>query len=175
MRPRISITVALAAGLALTGCANTTLLLHRTTRTGGAGPSTTTAATAPAGPSASRYVAQLRAAERTLVTSEQRIPTNTSTPTALAHSATLLAGAVTGLVRSLAAIRPPASVAKDHAHLVAVMQAYGGQLRAAAAMATQPGKLAFATSLLVSATNTASARFGTALTHIYSTLGVAQP
>lgn len=175
MRARLGITVALAASLALTGCNSRTLLLHRATSNAGAGTSTTTVATAPPGPSATRYVAELRAAERTLVSAEQHIPTNASTPTELAHSATLLADAVSRLARGLAAIEPPASVVKDHAHLVSVAQAYAGRLRAAAAMATQPGKLSSTVSLLVAATNTASARFGTTLTNIYSTLGVGQP
>ena len=118
---------------------------------------------------------ELRAEEQTLAAAERKIPTNAKTPAALAHSATLLAAAVSRLAQGLATIQPPANVASEHAHLVAVARTYAGQLRSAASMAARRGQLASAGALLISATNTASSQFGTILTKIYSTLGVHQP
>ena len=43
-------------------------------------------------------------------------PTSAKTPSALAHSSTLLAVAVSRLAQGLATIQPPAKVASDHAH-----------------------------------------------------------
>jgi hypothetical protein len=120
-------------------------------------------------------VAQLRAEEQNLAAAERRIPTNASTPRALARSTALLAGAVSRLATGLAAISPPATVVSEHARLVAVVRAYAGRLRAAAALARRPGRQVQASRLLVSATNRASGAFVATLSKIYSTLGVRQP
>jgi hypothetical protein len=167
----------------LTGCASTRLLLHASSTTATPVPqptassttTTTTTTTTSAGPSAARYVGQLRAEEQMLAAAERRIPTNATTPQALAHSATLLAAAVSRLARGLATIKPPASVASPHANLVAIARAYAVRLQAAAAAARQRGGQVRAGTLLIAATNRASAAFTATLSKIYSTLGVRQP
>ncbi len=183
MRARSPIAAAaVAVAVALGGCGGTSRVLIRsspppTTTTTIAGETTTTVTTTttPAGPSPSKYVRELRSEEQTLAAAERSIPTRARTPQQLAHSATLLAVAVSRLAQGLATVRPPAKVAADHAHLVAVARSYASQLRIAASMATRRGKQASAGALLISATNTASTQFGTTLTKIYSTLGVARP
>jgi hypothetical protein len=169
----------LAAVLALTGCGSTRLLRHTSSSSATTAARTaaqqTLSTTTSTGPSAAAYVEQLRAAEQMLAAAERRIPTNARTPGALAHSATLLAAAVSRLARGLAAIEPPPSVAGGHADLVAVARAYAMRLRAAAVVARAPGGQVRAGALLISATNRASAAFRATLSKIYSTLGVPQP
>jgi hypothetical protein len=178
MGARHSIVAALVVILAVSGCGGTRLL-HRTTTTAVAHKTTittttSTTTTTPA-PATRAYVSELRSEEQTLVAAERKIPTRATTPRALAHSATLLAAAVSRLAQGLATIQPPAAVAADHAHLVAVARTYAGELRSASSTASKRGKLAAAGALLISATNTASSQFGATLTKIYSTLGVRQP
>jgi hypothetical protein len=184
MRAVISIAAAAVVAFGMSACGGTSRLLVRTsaTTTAVAKPTTTTttatgstATTSAPGPSASQYVAELRAKEQALAAAERKIPANAKTPRALAHSATLLAAAVAGLAQGLATIQPPAKVATEHAHLVTVARTYAAQLRSAATMAARRGKLASAGALLISATTTASTQFSTTLTKIYSTLGVRQP
>jgi hypothetical protein len=184
-RTVISIAAAAVVAFGMSACGGTSRLLVRTsaTTTAVAKPTTTTTTTATGstattsapGPSASQYVAELRAKEQALGAAERKIPANAKTPRALAHSATLLAAAVAGLAQGLATIQPPAKVATEHAHLVTVARTYAAQLRSAATMAARRGKLASAGALLISATTTASTQFSTTLTKIYSTLGVRQP
>jgi hypothetical protein len=182
MRGVISIAVAVVLALGVSACGGTSRRLVRTSastttvaQTATTTGTASTGTTATPGPSAGRYVAQLRAEEQMLAAAERKIPTNAKTPRALAHSATLLAAAVSRLAQGLATIQPPAKVAGRHAHLVAVARTYAAQLRSAATMAARHGKLAAAGGLLISATTTASTQFGTTLTKIYSTLGVRQP
>jgi hypothetical protein len=184
MRTVISIAAAAVVAFGMSACGGTSRLLVRTSATTTAVAKTTTttttatastATTSAPGPSASQYVAELRAKEQALAAAERKIPANAKTPRALAHSATLLAAAVAGLAQGLATIQPPAKVATEHAHLVTVARTYAAQLRSAATMAARRGKLASAGALLISATTTASTQFSTTLTKIYSTLGVRQP
>jgi len=150
----------------LSGCGGGTGLL---TRRSGALFTTTTAITRP---SPARYLAQLRAEQDRLAQAEQRIPAHPRTAHELSTSAALLAAAVGRLAHGLAAIRPPAAVAADHARLVAIVRRYAGQLKDAARIAGAPGGGPHAAALLVRATNTASAAFSATVNTIYSTLGV---
>jgi hypothetical protein len=180
---------ATVAVLVLAGCGGgggTRLLVHttttaqRTTTTvsapppSPAPPAPPAAPQPPTGPSPAAYVKELRAEEQTLARAERSIPTNATTPRALAHSTTLLARAVSQLAHGLASIKPPPAVAASHARLVAVVRTYAAQLRAAAALAGRPGGDVGAATQLVAATNRASAAFGATLSKIYSTLGVRQ-
>jgi hypothetical protein len=179
MRPRSrSAPWLLATVMALAGCSSSTRLLVQhtasTTATHAAPAPAQSTTTAPS-PNPRRYLAQLQAEERTLAAAERRIPRSAPTPQALSHSASLLADAVARLGRGLASITPPPTVAGAHARLVAVVQAYAGRLRSAAAIARRPNGQVQAGTLLISATNRASAAFGAALAKIYSTLGVRQP
>jgi hypothetical protein len=182
----VAILAALAGAVGVGGCGGTSTRLIRpsttttttvatTSTTAASTTTTTTTTTTASGVSPTRYVNELRAEEQTLAAAERGIPANAKTPRQLAHSATLLAAAVSRLAQGLATIQPPAKVAADHAHLVAVARTYAGQLRSAASMASRRGRLASAGALLISATNTASTQFGTTLTKIYSTLGVHRP
>jgi hypothetical protein len=178
----IAAVVVMALGLSACGGASRRLVRPPSTTSAASSPTATTTSTstsspttASPGPSAGKYVAELRAEEQTLAAAERKIPTNAKSPRALAHSATLLAAAVSRLAQGLATIQPPAKVASEHAHLVAVARTYAGQLRSAATLAARRGKLTSAGGLLISATTTASTQFSTTLTKIYSTLGVRQP
>jgi hypothetical protein len=187
MIARLRLTIALAVVLGLGGCASSHVLLHTTTTTTAASspapPATTSTATGTptatttttVSPAAAHYVAQLRAEEQNLAAAERRIPTNASTPQALARSTTLLGTAVSRLANGLAAISPPDAVVSEHARLVAIVRGYAGRLRAAAALARRPRGQVQASRMLVSATNRASAAFVATLSKIYSTLGVRQP
>jgi hypothetical protein len=176
MAGRVWTAAAVATVLALGGCARTELLVHPTTSSApSSAPSSSRSAPVSTGPASARYVAQLRAEERSLATAERSIPTNAPTPGALAHSAVLLEGAVSRLARGLASITPPASVVAAHVRLVAVVRAYARRLGEAAALAERPGGQVGAGALLISATNRASAEFEATLAKIYSTLRVSQP
>jgi hypothetical protein len=158
--------------LALTGCSNTSRLLHpgaASTTT----PTTTTAVgtTGSTSSDVSVYLAQLAAEQTKLAAAEKRIPTNPRTPAELARSIDLLAAAVRELERGLAAIRPPAGVASEHAHLVGIMRDYAGALDQAARIAVSPNGEPRAGRLLISATTTASQAFTATIARIDSTLG----
>jgi hypothetical protein len=165
MKGRCCIAAALAALLTLSGCGGTELLRHP-------GASNARQTTTTPAPDARQYLAQLRAAEQQLAEAERSIPTTAATPQALSQSTSLLAAAVSRLGDNLSAITPPPSVGKQHAQLVSVVRVYAQQLRSAAALATKPGGETQAGSLLVSATNRASAQFNATLAAIYSTLHV---
>ena len=166
--------VAAAALLALvvvvlSGCGGTDQLLH-----GGATrrPARTTSTTRTQAPSAeSVYLARLGAEQTQLANAEQSIPTSPRTPAALAHSIDLLAGAIRRLGNGLAAIKPPAGVAVDHARLVTIMRSYAAKLDQAAKIAVSPGEEQRASALLISATDDASRSFTITTTAIDSTLG----
>jgi hypothetical protein len=163
--------------LALASCSDTSRLLHsgtasRTTTT--TAPAQTRTSTGTAGSTASGvsvYLAQLAAEQTKLAAAEKRIPTNPRTPAALARSIDLLTVAVRDLERGLAAIRPPASVASEHAHLVQIMRDYAGALGQAAQMAVRRNGEPQAGRLLISATNAASQAFTSTIAKIDSTLG----
>lgn len=184
MAARVS-TVAVVAvaavgtlGLGLSGCARTTLLVHTSpgaSAPGGSGSVSGSSSHRPSGPSTARYLSQLQSAQQTLARAEARLPASATTPRALSHSVTLLAGAVGRLASELKAITPPAPVTREHARLIAIMAAYAGRLRAAASTAVAPGGEASAGALLISATNRASTNFSLTITKIYSTLGVRRP
>jgi hypothetical protein len=157
------------AGLA--GCGNASTLLHHSAAKAPRSTTTTTA-TRSQGPSAqSVYLAQLGEEQARLAAAEARIPTAPRTPAELGHSIELLTTAVRGLADGLAAIRPPPSVAGQHAHLVAIMRAYVVQLEQAARIAVQPRGEARAGSLLINATTQASQAFTATIAAIDSTLG----
>lgn len=157
----------LLALLAFGGCSNTTQLFHRTVERRVSSTSTTT--TAPSAESV--YLAQLGAAQAQLGAAEKQIPTSPRTPAALARSIELLASAVRGLADGLAAIKPPPSVAAQHAELAAIMRRYASQLQLAQRIALTPGGESRAGNLLISATDSASRTFTATIAAIDSTLG----
>jgi len=157
----------LLALLALAGCSNTTHLFHPSVARRVSSTSTTT--TAPSAQSV--YLAQLGAEQARLGAAEKQIPTTPRTPAALARSIELLAGAVRGLADGLAAIKPPPSVAAQHAQLVAIMRGYAAQLQLAQRIAVTRGGESRAGSLLISATDAASRAFTATIAAIDSTLG----
>lgn len=158
----------LLALLAFGGCSNTTQLFHRTVERRVSSTSTTTT-TAPSAESV--YLAQLGAAQAQLGAAEKQIPTSPRTPAALARSIELLASAVRGLADGLAAIKPPPSVAAQHAELAAIMRRYASQLQLAQRIALTPGGESRAGNLLISATDSASRTFTATIAAIDSTLG----
>lgn len=167
-----------ALGLGLAGCARSTLLVHTSTEaapSGGSGAVSGRSSHKAPGPSPARYLSRLLSAQQTLARAEARLPASAPTPQALAHSVTLLAGAVQRLERRLQAITPPASVARQHATLIAIMGAYAGRLLVAARIAVTPGGEVRAGTMLISATSRASTNFSSAIAKIYSTLGVRRP
>lgn len=120
------------------------------------------------------YLAQLGTEQTKLANAEQAIPTNPRTPAALARSVDLLDAAVRRLADGLAAIKPPATVASDHARLIAIMRGYAAQLNQAARIAVGPGGERRAGALLISATEQASRSFTATIDKIDSTLGNSQ-
>jgi hypothetical protein len=121
----------------------------------GARQTSTKAATTATNP----YLLRLNAEQAKLAAAEQRIPTGARTPAALSRSISLLEGAIAQLANGLEAIKPPTSVASDHAHLVAIVRVYAAQLGQVAATAVRPDGELRAANMLVSATNAATAQF----------------
>jgi hypothetical protein len=162
----------LTVALVMAGCGGSTeQLLHPARAQKSAVQPPRRPVTSPAPSAESVYLAKLGTEQTDLANAEQQIPTNPRTPAALAHSVTLLAGAVTRLADGLAAIKPPANVAGDHARLVTITHAYAAQLRRAARIALAPGGERLAGTLLIRATDQASQSFTITTTAIDSTLG----
>jgi hypothetical protein len=165
--------ILVALMLAVAGCGSASEQLLRAGSRPGSPPPARTRTTTPAPSAESVYLAQLGAEQTELTNAERRIPTNPRTPAALVHSVDLLTAAVQRLADGLAAIKPPASVAADHAKLVAIMRTYAARLDHTARVAVTPGGEQRAGALLLNATNQASTSFTLTITAIDSTLGSA--
>ena len=149
------------------GCSNASQLLRSNAAWHGGSATTTTEASAAEGV----YLERLGAEQARLSAAEARIPTSPRTPAALARSVGLLAIAVRRLADGLAEIRAPASVASEHAHLVAIIRSYAAALDRAARIAVTSDGEPRAGRLLIAATNQASRAFTSTIASIDSTLG----
>jgi hypothetical protein len=138
----------LLAIVALAGCAGTSELLHHA---------------APPPPPKSHlgriYLERLTAAQTQLTAAEGGIPRRPHTPVQLAHSISLLAGAMRGLAAGLTAIRPPSQVARLHRRLIAITVAYEQRLRRLGTQARSPTLEVAAANAMAAATDLASSSF----------------
>jgi hypothetical protein len=143
------------------GLAAAALLVAACGGTGGA--KTTT------GPAAKQYVSQVNAAERSLVSSVQRIAPG-ATPPVWARSVRSMQAVVARLGADLASILPPGAVAGAHRRLVATVRQLAAKLGAAARRASTAAGLASARVQLLRAFSAASTAFTTTIGQINAAL-----